>query len=515
MQSCAQIAAPTGGTPDTSPPFLDSIGTIPLNYSTHFEGDKLVLAFNEYFVLKNPKQTVFFSPNIENEPEFVIKGKTLTIHLNNDLKPNTTYTVNFGDAISDYTVGNALPDFKFVFSTGSFIDSMNTSGKVIDALSGKPQPNVLVMLYENTQDSVVSKERPVYYAITNKEGKYSLSNIKKGAYKLFALKDENRNFLYDLPNEQIGTIDSIISLDEDTVTSYHILSLFTQDYIKQSVTSKKFEYPGKLTLTFARSVEHWNVLHTDSVPLSYTKSEMNTERDSLVLWGVSLGKEKALLTITTDTSTEIINVYQPTPKSLKEEFTFKNSGRSIDKKAPLSIEFNRPISSVNQNLISIIKDTTLVAIDSVSFVLKSLNLYFSKKEDQTYKYQLLPNSVEDIFEFSLTDTVAGVISVKKDSYFGSFTLKAFPKNDSVSYLLYLLNEEGKQVKSQKFMGESSVSFLRLKPGKYALKAIEDVNKNGKWDTGDYYLKKKPEPVFFFPTQIEIRSNWDLTENWKL
>ena len=117
MQSCAQISAPNGGPEDVTPPQLDSAGTFPANYSTHFVGDKITLSFDEFFVLKNPTANVFFSPSLEESPEFLTAGKTLTILLKNDLKENTTYTINFGDAISDYTMGNQIPDFKYVFSS--------------------------------------------------------------------------------------------------------------------------------------------------------------------------------------------------------------------------------------------------------------------------------------------------------------------------------------------------------------------------------------------------------------
>ena len=514
IQSCAQISAPTGGAPDTTPPILDSLGTIPLNYSTHFKGDKLTLTFNEYFVLKNPKQNVFFSPSIENEPEFLVKGKTLTILLNHTLRTNTTYTINFGDAISDYSVGNAIPDFKYVFSTGNFIDSMSTTGKVIDAFSGTPKPNVLVMLYENTTDSVVSLQRPDYYAITNKEGSYSLTNLKTGTYKLFALKDENRNFLYDLPNEQVASPDSLVSLFLDTLSSYHLLSLFAKDFVKQSVTSKKYEYPGKLTLTFAKPVKNWNVAYTDSLDLGFIKSEINEEKDSLVLWGVELANQKTKLTVKLDTHTSVINVYKYKIPSKEIELSKTKSDRSIHSKSALSIIFNNALSKVNRDLISVLKDSSFIPIDSVSLATKTLNVYFPKSEDQDYRYRLLPQSVEDIFGNKLKDTLEGLISINKTSFYGSFTLNILPKNDSVQYILYLVNEKGEKVGTQNFMGVSTVSFSQLNPGKYKLKALEDRNKNGRWDTGDYYLKKKPEQVFYFPIEIDIRSNWEIAESWE-
>ena len=515
FQNCAQISAPTGGEPDKDFPVLDSIGTVPSNYSTEFSGNKIVLTFDEYFVLKNPESTVFFSPRIDNEPEYIVKGKTLTILLNNELKANTTYTINFGDAISDYTVGNKIPDFKYVFSTGTFIDSMKTEGKVIDAFTGKPISDVLVMLYENTEVSIVSKERPIYYTLSNKEGAYSLTNLKAGSYKLFALKDENRNFLYDLPNEKVGTIDNLIDLTYDSAVSHSPISLFTKDYIKQSVTNKKYEYPGKLTLTFARPVQKWGISFLDSIPVEFLKKEMNENRDSLVLWGVNLGKEKSVLTVAMDTTKETINVYPFKNTTKNKELNQLSVSRAIDATEPLKIEFNRPISKVNDALIPIKKDTTSIPIDSITIEMKTLLIYFAKKEDKSYRYAALPNAIEDLFQTTNKDTLSSPISVKKSSFYGSFTLKFIPKKDSVNYIVSLLDEKGEAIKTKWVKGNTTLTFSKLTPGKYSVKAIEDLNSNKKWDTGNYYLKKKPELVFYFPIDITIRSNWEMAESWEI
>ena len=324
LHSCAQISAPTGGKPDVLPPTLDSLGTVPLNYSTNFVGDKVVLTFNEYFVLKNPTANVFFSPSVENEPEFIIKGKVLTILLNNTLKENTTYTINFGDAISDYTVGNKIPDFKYVFSTGNFIDSMQTSGKVIDAYSGKPAEDLLVLLYDDFSDSVVSKSKPVYYTKTDKEGNYKITYVKAGTYKLMALKDENRNFLYDLPNEKIGYLDTLLPLTNDSILSASIISVFTPDYEKQRITTKKYEYPGKLTLAFLKSADSIAVLDEQLASVNYVYKELSENRDSLIYWNPNLGNEKSVVTVVMDTTKETVNIYPfKVPKKIMGVKTFK------------------------------------------------------------------------------------------------------------------------------------------------------------------------------------------------
>ncbi len=515
LDSCAQISAPTGGEPDTVPPKLDSLGTIPLNYSTNFSGDKIVITFNEYFVLKNPKANVFFSPNIENGPEFIVKGKTLTVLLNNELKENTTYTINFGDAISDYTVGNKIPDFKYVFSTGDFIDSMSTQGKVIDAFTGKPIEGVVVMLYDDFSDSVVSKSKPIYYATTNKEGDYLMNYLKAGTYKLFALKDENRNYFYDLPNEQVGESDSLVSLLTDTIPSYSVISLYVKDYKKQGIATKKYTYPGKLVLTFIREAKSIEILKSDSTKLEYESIEINEERDSVVVWKPLLGEEKTSLTVLLDTSKFSVNIYPFTIPKKEARVKKVSTSRSIDVYNPFEIEFDRPIDHTDNLTISIFKDSNKIELDSIKIKKNKLLIYFPKKEDESFKFELLPGAITDIFDTKTTDTLSGFITVKKSDYYGSFTLKLKPKNDSVNYLISILDENGNTVSSKTGKGNTELNFKKLPPGKYTIKAIEDLNTNEKWDTGDYYLNKKPEQVFYFPTQIEIRSNWELAESWRI
>ena len=178
-----------------------------------------------------------------------------------------------------------------------FIDSMATKGKVVDAFSGKPVEGVTVMLYEDISDSIVSKSKPVYYSVTDKEGNYSMTYLKAGVYKLFALKDENRNFLYDLPNEFVGKPDSLISLYTDTIRSYKVISLFAKDYKKQGVKSKKYYYPGKLVMTFVKPAKEISINKLDSSQLQYNSIEINTNRDSIVIWQPNLDSGKNVLTV--------------------------------------------------------------------------------------------------------------------------------------------------------------------------------------------------------------------------
>jgi len=514
LQNCAQISVPTGGPEDITPPHLDSVGTFPSNYSTNFVGDKITLTFDEYFVLKNPTANVFFSPSLEENPEFLTTGKTLTILLKNELKENTTYTINFGDAISDYTVGNQIPDFKYVFSTGDFLDSMATSGKVIDAFSGEPKEDVLVMLYEDLTDSVVTKSKPIYYAKTNKQGYFNINNIKAGIYKMAALEDKNRNFLYDLPNENIGSLDTLLNL-LDTNSQHNInISLFERDHEKQRVNSKTYTFPGKLSLVFQRPADTVLVMNKAGDPIQFHSLEYSKKRDSLIIWNPVIENKKNELKIRLDTTNKIYNVYGFVKPKKDTGLNLISITKTVEVDNPINMTFDRPVSSFDTSLLNLFLDSVKVAPDSIKINNRNLYIYFKKKEDVNYKFQFFPNAFEDMFSLKNSDTISGFISIRKPDYFGVFTLK-LKANDSSSFIIQLLNEKGDVLRENISLGISTISFEKLIPGKYKIKAIKDGNKNGKWDTGDYYKKLKPETVMFFEVPIEIRSNWEVAESWEI
>ncbi|MEZ4958777.1 MAG: Ig-like domain-containing protein [Saprospiraceae bacterium] len=209
---CAQIVQPTGGPEDLRPPQLDSLHSTP-NFQTHFKKQDIVLAFDEWVELKDVFTQVVISPPLEFRPAISRKKKTIVLKFDEKevLRDSATYVINYGEAIRDITKGNVAP-MVFVFSTGSYIDSLSVSGNIVDAYTGKPVENVLFMLYENLADSVVRKDRPFYFAKTDKTGNFKVNNVKSGTFKAFALLDKNLNYRYDGEAEQIGFPDSMLVL---------------------------------------------------------------------------------------------------------------------------------------------------------------------------------------------------------------------------------------------------------------------------------------------------------------
>jgi hypothetical protein len=206
--SCANVVSPTGGPRDEDPPVV--VRSEPPNFSPNFPGGEVRIFFDEFVELRNVRQQMMISPPLETNPDFRVRGRSVVFSIEEELRENVTYSIFLGDAIRDITEGNAIPNFRFVFSTGDYVDSLSVRGKVLDALTLKPVKDVFVMMYDNVYDSVPYLERPVYLAKTGEDGHFSIASMREGKYLMFGLVDNNANYLYDLPEEKIAFIDSLV-----------------------------------------------------------------------------------------------------------------------------------------------------------------------------------------------------------------------------------------------------------------------------------------------------------------
>lgn len=320
---CAQQGSPSGGPRDLDPPV--AVESDPPNYSTRFEAKKIQITFDEYIVLDNVNQQLIVSPPMEEQPEVKLKKKTLIIEFEEALKANTTYTFNFGIAIKDLHEGNVLENFEYVFSTGDILDSMSVRGTLKYAENLEvPDDPVSIMLYSDLWDSVPMTDIPLYVGRSNDSGVFSVNNLRPDIYKVFALKDGNNNFLFDLPSEEIAFLDSslivnanfarlllgdsvvaaaqpdTISMDSTVVASdslavpgpdlnsiYIDLMLFTEASQIQYLTDYKREDRRKMEIVFALPLTDTFAYHTlqaenESGPRFLEK--YSPFRDSLTLW---------------------------------------------------------------------------------------------------------------------------------------------------------------------------------------------------------------------------------------
>ncbi|MFZ1786316.1 MAG: Ig-like domain-containing protein [Ferruginibacter sp.] len=211
---CGQIGMPTGGPRDSIPPRL--VSASPALKSTNVKGNKITLTFNEYVDLKNVQTAVLISPYPKKSPIIDFKLKTVTVKLRDSLLPNTTYSINFGDAIVDNNEGNPYRNFTYVFSTGNQIDSFVLTGKVVLAETGKADSTLIALLYRPGNDSAVQKNKPDYVSRLSGDGSFSFVHLPAGSFNLYALKDGDGSKTYNSKKEIFAFADASVSVSENT-----------------------------------------------------------------------------------------------------------------------------------------------------------------------------------------------------------------------------------------------------------------------------------------------------------
>ena len=210
---CAQIGSPTGGPRDSIPPEL--VSAIPKLLNTNFKGNKIILNFNEYVDVQDVQNNLLVSPLPKINPTIDFKFKIVTIKLKDSLLDNTTYTINFGNAIRDNNEGNPFKNFSYVFSTGKTIDSLQIRGSVIVAQTGKADSTIIALLYQQADDSAVQKRKPNYIAKLDSSGNFTFKYLAAGEYKIYALKDGDGGKNYNSKIEMFAFADSIVAAAEN------------------------------------------------------------------------------------------------------------------------------------------------------------------------------------------------------------------------------------------------------------------------------------------------------------
>lgn len=515
--SCAQIKPLTGGEKDIKPP--QETKSTPPNGTANFKENNIIIEFDEYIKLTNISSQLIVSPLMETPPEISVKGKKLAIKLKSELTPNTTYSINFGNTISDITENNIFPNYKYVFSTGTFIDSLSYVGTVVNSFDLSKKEKIYVLLYDQLEDSVPLKELPRYVALTDKEGKFSITNIAEGSYKLFAINDINGNYLFDLPNEAIGFKNEIITLNASKADN--IISLFEEENQKQYVVKAMHTTYGKIDIVLNNPTEALNIFplkkDTTNVFKNWSVLESNKDGDSLTVWvkedviknfeNIALeikDKNKTIDTVSFDliSKNELKNTFLNTTTNIKKSFNLNQN---------IFIAITRPFSKYNSKNILLYEDSALTTNSFFTDIgLRKFELTYEFKENTNYQLFIPPNTFEDIYGLK-NDTVKVNFKTKKESDYGTINLSIKP-NFKENYILQLYKKD-KLVNESYLSNEQKKQYKYLLPGSYSLKLIVDRNEDKKWTTGNYLEGLQPEKVIFYEKEISIKANWDNDINW--
>jgi hypothetical protein len=511
---------PSGGEKDYFAPEITKDGCIPANRSVNFNSKTIVIPFNEFIKLNNPSENIIISPAMEQKPEYVIKGKKLMIYLKSELKPGTTYTINFGNAIADITENNAASGLTYVFSTGDFLDSLQISGKVTNAFTNAPEKNVWVLLHKNVSDTAFQKCFPDYLAKTDGEGNYVLQNLSAGEYSLFSLSDVNGNYKYDHPEENIAFAGEKITVD--TVKRQYDLKMFNEYFEDLKLKSSRFIWPGKMQLIFNKSYPHWHMKSADTTSeiMSYTAYK-NAVGDTVDFWLRKPAKEngdeyRVVIKMNYDTIQPKYDTITFRATGVKEEIPEmkmkSNASKNFNLYSKLKIKFDRPVFLYRKEKIHLFKNDSIpvhAATEPLGY-----GVSFVKPWEEKTKYTIiLEDSVfADVFygKYSKADTIE--FTTLKKEYFGN--LFATVQVADTNYIAELLEGE-KVIQFIPVPDAGPMEFTNLKPGTYRLRVYHDVNNNRHWNTGSLSEKKQPEKIYYYKEPIVIRSNWDFELNWKI
>ncbi len=519
LSGCGQRGAPSGGVKDSIPPRV--IKSIPDSCGVNFKEKKISWKFDEYVKISGLNQELLISPPVKTKPTFKLAGKKLTLTFDTLLNPNTTYTVFLGKSVKDLNEGNPLKNNLLVFSTGEIIDSLSIHGEVYDAESMEAVTEGMVHLYKNKNDSTPSQEIPSYFAkIEN--GHFTFQNLAEGIYKLFYLKDNNSNFLYDLPNESIAFHSSEIAVKNQIDSSEIILRSFSGEEKKQFIIESKCDFKGKLYLEFNLPVREFTIeLDNKKFKKDWKVLHWNKNKDSLVVWSSLIESlDSAIFLIEYDglKDTLVFDLLKRKEMSTQEiniQQKFRSFGNYYKK--PFSFSFSQPISSYDTSKILIVGagDSTNVPITCLEKNLTNFKLDWALKENSTYRLTFFPEAIQSIFGSYNTDTLTIDFSTAINSSLGNLTINYnFEKANETGILqVYFENNFKKEILVKNNKG--SLIFEGTKPGNYQLKYISDTNNDKKWTPGNYWENKQPEMIYWYNQDITLRNNWDLDIEWIL
>ncbi len=520
ISGCAKRGNPTGGPLDSLPPVL--VNANPKLNSTNFDSEEIRLTFDEFVKLDNVQNQLIISPPLEKSSYEIkpLTGVTKKVFLRfvDSLDLNTTYTVNFGNSIKDNNEDNPLTFFSYTFSTGETIDSLYVKGNISDAYDIETDEYVSIYLYRIDSiffDSIIFNKQPTYISNSLDSTSYSFKNLREGKYLIVAMKDVDNNYFFDPFYDKIGFVDSLITLPKDSIIDFKLFKEETELIWDKPhfLNSEKigFGYYGKLD--FSRLAIDSNL--PDSVDYTFTKE---TEKDTIYLWLTKNSFDSLNFNLIEKDTTKLTTVkFDRKRDTLIDSLSINaKTVNIIHLKESFKLSSNIPIKKIEDSLITI-RDIDSILVPFVSSVndnFDEIDIKFEVSPSDNYRIFILPNAIKDI-KGETNDSLQFNLSSQSLEDYGNIFLDVIRNNQS-KFILHLIDSNGEIIREYNNIEQNTAyNFEYIRPGKYTFRLIEDINQNEIWDTGNYLQRVKPEPVYYFPSELEVRPNWDLNETFDL
>lgn len=544
--SCARQTAPTGGPKDSIPPTVTRI--IPQNQEINFQGKQIEATFSEAVQLNNPKEQIIITPGVGKDFQATVRKNKVVITLTNPLQPNTTYTVNFREAVQDLTEKNPAENVRLAFSTGSYIDSLHISGTTYELLTSKDGKDATIGLYEQDTFSIF-KHKPAYFAKTDPQGNFHIDNLKPGNYRVYAWLDNNKNLVVDSKSEPYGFLPDIIQpLDSTPPLSIPYLKIDTRP----------------LKLTSARPNQtYFNLKTSKSTAAFYLTSEQHAiyagygdDTENIRVYNtmnLHAGDSIAVLFTAHDSLDQTIDTtlyLKFSQRAIKPlPFQFNTDVINVSANTGLlnaTITFNKPVYTIHHDTLYYRIDTTLVVPitpTDIQFDTTRTKLTINKTLDR--KLLQPPTTIrtpasrptptqaaprndrakpaqKKVTPYELVIGKSTFISAEGDtSKATSITAKPTTMETTGVIILSIqtkqrpllaqLLSKGKVIAQQS--ATNKATFSDLTPGDYAIRVVVDKNDDKRWTPSNILRNQPAEPIYFYKNEqgqpnITLKANWE-------
>ena len=512
LTGCARMGRPEGGPKDFDKPIM--VKADPDFKSLQFNEDQIKIYFDEYIKLKDVNSQLIISPPLQNAPVITPLGspsKKITIKISDTLQENTTYTFNFAQSIIDNTEGNILDNFKYIFSTGDYIDSLRVKGSIKDAFDLNMIENPTIMLYpvnETYKDSVVFQEKPTYVGSTIDSLNWEITNIKAGTYRLIALNDSRKNYKYNPKEDRIGYYPDLINIPGDSVFD---LTLFKEILPFKLVSRPKDVSKGHVIIGFEGNTEGVDIKVLSDIPDDY-KSFYTKDRktDTLNYWFNRFDLDTLVLRVSKDQfiDTVKIKIDEEEIDSIRVQLSTYGLLHIRD---TLQLGSTVPMMKIDTSKFHFLdKDSVEIPFRlELSESRDRIDFDFKKEFQQNYKLFIEPGGVEDILGLK-NDTIKSTIKTGNVSDYCSIYL-TIGNVERFPVIIDLINDKGDIVAKTYAEEPREFEFRNLKPSRFMIRIIYDDNGNKKWDTGNFLLNQQPEKVHYVKSIIEAKANWEVEE----
>lgn len=495
--SCANPVAPTGGAKDEEPPKVKYI--IPINGITNYKGNKVEIAFDEYFTFSKSTEKILITPPVSKDPNFQVKGKKLLIQFKEPLEENTTYTINILGAVSDFHEGNVLDNVSYVFSTGSFIDSASIEGKVVNAYNNEGAEKVTVLLYEDSDTAILKGGRPNYITKTTAGGSFIIRNVKEGAYQLLAINDKNYNNQFDQTSEEVSIISSRIELSGNVMLKDPVILFKNTEEPK--VLGYKQLSNNKIYFYFSESIDQLAI--NSSLFSENDKAYLNESKDTLFYYFNSDSTNVNFYISLNDNQNDTIEVnlkknMANAPIHLEQE--------SLAWKDSISLQFPLFIDEVNTDKIHLMDTAGNELPLKVKYLNEKVIVYYPFMPELSYN--LLFDSCVVIYFDGTCSEIYKKEFVKTTPIQASQLILTINNSNGAHNPVLELYQKDKLIDKVTVESKTSITFSDMLPKQYQIRVFDDVNNNGKWDSGNFDLQIEPEKTLFYSQPIDIKENWD-------